>query len=80
LQRPDVQSFLGTEAYKAHKAKRFRSADNPNIVQNEAFIFSNPATRKIYDEAFVASGTLYYGAKPSFEQILAEIKKWIDRL
>lgn len=34
LDRPDVQTFIGTEAYKAHKAKRFRKADNQNIAQN----------------------------------------------
>jgi hypothetical protein len=80
LQRPDVQAFIGTEAYRTHKAKRFRGADNPNIAQNEAFILSDPKTRKTYEEAFAASGALYYGAKPSFDQILGEIKKWIDRL
>lgn len=31
LQRPEVQAFIGTEAYKAHKAKRFPKADNQNI-------------------------------------------------
>src|SRR6266436_5410161 len=30
LQRPEVQAFIGTEAYKAHKAKRFPKADNQN--------------------------------------------------
>jgi hypothetical protein len=36
LQRSGVQEFIGTEAYKAHKQKRFRRSDNPNIAQNEA--------------------------------------------
>ena len=27
----EVQAFIGTEAYKAHKTKRFPKADNPNI-------------------------------------------------
>jgi|SRR5262252_2457851 len=80
VQRSDVQAFIGTEAYQIHKAKRFRGADNPNIAENEAFILSDPKTRKTYNEAFAASGALYYGTKPSFDQILGEIKKWIDRL
>ncbi len=80
LQRPDVQTFLGTDAYRAHKAKRFRGADNLDIAQNEAFILNDPETRKTYERAFAASGALYYDAKPSFDQILGEIKKWIDRL
>jgi hypothetical protein len=80
LQRPDVRAFIGTDEYKAHKAKRFPRADNQNIAQNEAFILSDAETRKIYEAAFAASSMLYYGAKPTFHQILAEIKKWIDRL
>jgi hypothetical protein len=80
LQRPDVQAFIGTETYKAHKAKRFPRADNQNIAQNEAFILSDPDTRITYEEAFAASRSLYYGDKPNFGKILTEIKKWIDRL
>jgi hypothetical protein len=64
LQRRDVQEFIGTEAYKAHKAKRFRGADNPDIAENEAFILSDPETRKTYANAFAASSALYYG--PSY--------------
>jgi hypothetical protein len=80
LQRPDVQAFIGTEAYRTHKAKRFRGADNPNIAQNEAFILSDRETRKTYERAYVGSSALYYGDKPSFGQILEEIQMWVDRL
>jgi hypothetical protein len=80
LQRLDVQAFIGTGEYKAHKAKRFPRADNQNIAQNEAFILSDPETRKTYEEALAASGTLHYGKKPTFGQILEDIKRWIDRL
>ena len=80
LRRSEVQTFIGTDAYKAHKAKRFRQADNPNIAQNQAFIVSDPETRKTYDKAFAASTAQYYGDKPTFEQILKEIDVWVDRL
>jgi hypothetical protein len=80
LRRPEVRAFIGTEAYKAHKAKRFRQADNPNIAENQAFILSNPETRKSYAKAFAESTALYYGDKPTFEQILKEIGTWTDRL
>jgi hypothetical protein len=80
LQRPEVQAFIGTDAYKAHKTKRFRSGDNPNIAENQAFILTDPETRKAYAKAFTESSALYYGDTPSFEQILAEIGIWIDRL
>jgi hypothetical protein len=80
LQRPEVQAFIGTNAYRAHKAKRFSPADNPGIAQNQAFLLGDPETRQTYEKAYAASTALYYGDKPTFEQILAEIGTWIDRL
>jgi hypothetical protein len=80
LDRPGVQAFIGTEAYVAHKERRFRQGDNKNIAENQAFVLSDPATRANYAEAFAASTALYYGEKPTFEQVLAKIGKWIDRL
>jgi hypothetical protein len=80
LQRPEVQAFIGTQEYKAHKEKRFPKADNQNITTNQAFILSDPATRKLYEDAYNTTSALYYKGKPTFGEILAEIKKWIDRL
>jgi hypothetical protein len=80
LQRPEVKAFIGTDAYKAHKAKRFRQGDNQNIAQNEAFILSDPATRKAYEKAYDDTSALYYGDKPTFVQILKEIAAWKSRL
>ncbi len=80
LRRPEVQKFIGTDAYKVHKAKRFRQGDNPDITKNEAFLLNNPATRKLYAKAYAESTALYYGDKPTFEQIIAEIAKWTNKL
>jgi Nucleotidyl transferase AbiEii toxin, Type IV TA system len=80
LRRPEVQAFIGTDAYRAHKAKRFRRDDEPDITKNQAFILSDPKTRGEYAKAFAESTALYYGAKPSFDEILREIGKWADRL
>jgi hypothetical protein len=80
LQRPEVRAFIGRDAYKAHKAKRFRRGDNPNIAQNDAFVLSNPETRKAYEKAYEDTSALYYGDRPSFDQILEEIATWADRL
>jgi len=80
LRRPEVQAFIGTADYQAHKTKRFRAGDNPNIAQNQAFIVSDPEVRKAYTKAFAESSALYYGDKPTFEQILGEISKSSDRL
>lgn len=80
LQRSEVQTFIGTPEYKAHKQKRFRGGDNPNIKQNQAFVLSDPATRATYAKAYIDSAALYFGDKPTFEDILKEIGKWADRL
>ncbi len=80
LGRADVQEFIGTDAYKAHKSDRFRGGDNQDIAANEAFVLSDPATRKLYAEAFAGSTALYYGKKPTFEQVMSRIAEWIGRL
>jgi hypothetical protein len=80
LQRPEVQKFIGTEAYKTHKQARFRQNDNQNIAENDAFILSDSKTRALYAKAYENSSALYYAKKPTFEQMLAEIKNWIDKL
>ena len=80
LDRPEVQNFIGTDDYTAHKDRRFRSLDNKNIAKNEAFILSDPETRKTYAETYAKTSTLYYGSKPSFDQILERISEWVNRL
>jgi hypothetical protein len=80
LQQPDVQGFIGTDAYKAHKHARFRQGDNQNIAENDAFLLSDAKTRVQYANAYERSSDLYYAEKPSFEQILSEIGKWAVRL
>jgi hypothetical protein len=80
LKRPEVQAFIGTDAYKQHKQARFRQADNPNIARNEAFPLSDAKTRALYTAAYERSSALYYADKPTFVQILGEINKWADKL
>jgi hypothetical protein len=80
LQRPDVQRFIGTEAYKAHKAKRFRAGDEPDLTKNEAFLLRDPKMREAYRQAYEATSALYYAGRPSFDDILASFAKWVNRL
>ncbi len=80
LKQPDVQTFIGTDAYKAHKQARFRQGDNQTIGENEAFLLSDAKTRTLYANAYERSSALYYAGKPSFEQIMDEIEKWTGRL
>jgi hypothetical protein len=73
------RKFIGTDAYKAHKKARFRS-ENQNIAENEAFLLNNAKTRAPYENAYERSSALYYAGKPTFEEILTEIKKWVLKL
>jgi Nucleotidyl transferase AbiEii toxin, Type IV TA system len=80
LQRPEVQAFIGSDAYKAHKAKRFPRADNQDIAQNDAFILSDPTTRSAYARAYTSTAALYYAAAPTFTEILDGISARRDEL
>jgi Nucleotidyl transferase AbiEii toxin, Type IV TA system len=80
LQRPEVQAFVGTAAYIAHKDKRFPNADNQDISTNEAFKLSDPGTRATYKAAYEKTTSLYYKGKPTFEQILDALETWANRL
>lgn len=80
LKRPEVQAFIGTEAYKEHKQNHFPKADNQNIAENEAFLLSDAEHRATYQAAYARGSALYYRGRPTFEQILAEITASIDRL
>jgi hypothetical protein len=73
LQRPEVQAFIGTEAYNAHKERRFRQGDNPDIIKNEAFMLRDPETRAACQNAYDATSGLYYGGKPTFDEVLKAI-------
>jgi hypothetical protein len=80
LRRPEVQKFIGTEPYKAHKQKRFRQGDNQNIAENEALLLSDADTRARYAKSYEDSAVLYYSGRPTFQQILAQIKAWVEKL
>jgi hypothetical protein len=80
LQRPEVQAFIGTDAYKEHKERRFPRADERDLTKNQAFHLTDPATRAAYEQAYNATSALYYAGKPTLEEILAAIGKWADRM
>lgn len=80
LKRAEVQAFISTDDYKAHKQRRFPKADNQDIATNEAFLLNDSKTRAAYTKAYADSSALYYKEKPTFEQILSEIDTWKGRL
>lgn len=75
LDVPQVQEFIGTDDYAAHKKKRFRTGDNPVLAENEAFLLSDPEVRESYARAFDRSQALFYRSQPHFDEILESLGK-----
>jgi hypothetical protein len=80
LQQPEVQAFVGSPSYRAHKDRRFRQADEKDLTRNEAFLLSAPKVRQELAEAYAASAGLYYRGQPPFETLLATLEAWRGRL
>lgn len=75
-----VQGFIGTDAYEERKAKRFPTADNLRIAENEAFILRNTDTRALYQTEYAKTYGLYYAGAIPFDEIMARIDQHINRL
>jgi hypothetical protein len=80
LEEPAVLSFIGTPDYRVHKEKRFPSADNKIIAQNEAFLLSDARTRSEYQKAYQAGQAIYYKGQPAFSDILKRIQMFANQL
>jgi hypothetical protein len=81
LNSPLVQAFIGTEEYLEHKKVRFPDADFAMPINlNEAFLLSDPDTRSDFTQRYISSASLYYLGQPSFEDVLARIHSFLDRL
>lgn len=78
LGEPTVQDFIGTEAYTAHKNRRFPKSDNQTLAENEAFLLSNAETRQTYTQAYDQSRALYYKSQPTFDDIMDAIAKAVQ--
>lgn len=80
LDLPRVINFIKTDEYQSYKEERFRSEDNRNISENEAFILSDPKIYQLYKQAFSLTTNLYYKEQPSFKIIMDKIKEQVEYL
>jgi len=80
LGHPDVQKYIGTREYEERKEQRFPPSDNRKIKENEAFLLSDAATKELYANQYQKTPSLYYNGQVPFDEILARIAKYIDRL
>jgi hypothetical protein len=76
----DVQAFIGSDDYVAHKARRFPAADDKDISRNDAFALPDPGVRQDYAAAYASTAALYFRGQPPFDELLARIRDNADRL
>lgn len=80
LDCPEVQEFIGTEEYFAHKKTRFPKADETDIVKNQAFSLNDKDIRAKFEAAYANTAALYYRDQPSLAEIMARVQKEAGRL
>lgn len=80
LALPEVQAFIGTPAYEAHKARRFRRGDERTAAQNPALLLEDPKERARFASEYQKTAALYYSGQPSLNDILARIHQFIDKM
>lgn len=79
LELKEVQDFIGTETYEEYKTERFRNYDT-KIKNCEGFSLAEPEERKIFEDNYTKSSSLYYKGQIEFEKILARIGEYLDNL
>lgn len=75
-----VQRFVGTKAYFAHKVRRFRTEDEPDLTKNEAFLLRDRVTRERYLKEYERTAAIYYKTQPTFKEILARFAEFLPQL
>lgn len=81
LEHDEVLTFIGTDAYYAHKEARFKGKEKDIDIKNtEAFLLSNQALRENFKQRYAATAALYYKGQPSFDDLLEKIHHQLQRL
>lgn len=80
LENERVISFIGSNEYREHKELRFRGKDEILIKNNPAFTMKNEAIKQLYSDAFIKKSAIYFGKQPLFDEIIARIHGYIEKL
>jgi hypothetical protein len=75
-----VLNFIKSDKYHSRKIKRFSSADNLIIAQNDAFILGDVSDRNLFKSEYQKVVSLYYSGQPSFDDLLKRIHQHIHYL
>ena len=81
LQNDEVRNFIGAEEYQKHKSARFTgSLKDLDISRCEAFLLSDKTIKDVFAREYEKTRDLYYAQRPSFDEILGCIGKYLPRL
>jgi hypothetical protein len=75
-----VKQFLKTEAYQSYKLEKFGTMDELDLTKNPAFNLSIPGEINKFSTLYQKKAEIYFGAIPSFEQLIEYIKKYWNQL
>ena len=80
LEATEVQAFIDTDKYHQRKKVRFRSQDNLDIANNEAFLIPDPVVFDRYEQEYQRISAIFYQPPPGLREIIERIAQEIDRL
>jgi hypothetical protein len=81
LGNTDIQAFIGTPDYLAHKVARIKGADNQiPLKEHPALLLSDVDIRESFKKRYQSSSKLYYKGQPDFENILSRIHLHLNHL
>lgn len=81
LGNKQVNAFIGTDDYNAHKEARIKGKDKEVSIQdNPAFLLNDETLLKDFEERYKATAALYYKGQISFSEIVRRIRANLDRL
>ncbi|PWG81978.1 nucleotidyl transferase AbiEii/AbiGii toxin family protein [Pararcticibacter amylolyticus] len=81
LQNSEVQKFIGTDEYYAHKQDWFPDEDLQRpIKENEALLLSDKKVREDFRNRYRSTSNLYYKGQPDFDEMTHYIKQFLEKL
>lgn len=81
LGNAEIQEFIGSPEYIAHKAARIKGADNLiPLNEHPALQLNDLEIRESFNNRYLSTSKLYYNGQPDFEEILARIAVHLHRL
>lgn len=73
-----VRAFAETDAFEAHRKKRFPKVDYEiPLSENQAFLLSDPEDFEALKKEYVGKRALYYRGQPDFEEVMTAIRDWV---